>query len=109
MGSSVTQETFGNIDHGKIRGPKSETRNPKDLRWESVISDFGLLVSDFGFRISDFSFMHFTNAQLILPDSIQRGSLAIRHGRIEQISRPGKTPRHALDLRSGYLAPGFID
>ena len=53
--------------------------------------------------------MTFTNAQLILPDTIQRGSLTVRDGRIAQIFRVAKSSRDHLDLRGGYLAPGFID
>jgi N-acetylglucosamine-6-phosphate deacetylase len=54
--------------------------------------------------------MIFKNAQLILPDTIQRGSVTVRNGRIAQIAR-GAQPkqRGAMDLRGGYLAPGFID
>jgi len=59
--------------------------------------------------------MLFTNAQLILPDSVSRGSLHVRDGRISQVTasnaqRRSPGPRaHALDLRGGFLAPGFID
>ena len=51
----------------------------------------------------------FTNAQLILPDSIQRGSLTVRAGRIASLSRSAGLRPGSLDLRGGYLAPGFID
>jgi N-acetylglucosamine-6-phosphate deacetylase len=53
--------------------------------------------------------MQFTNAQLILPDSIQRGSLTARNGRIASLSRSAGLRPGTLDLRGGYLAPGFID
>ncbi len=53
--------------------------------------------------------MQFTNAQLILPDSIQRGSLTVRNGRIASLSRSAGLRPGSLDLRGGYLAPGFID
>lgn len=54
--------------------------------------------------------MHFHNARLILPDGIERGSVSAREGRISQIKRGLKAPRGgSLDLRGGYLAPGFID
>ena len=53
--------------------------------------------------------MNFTNAKLILPDTIQRGSLTVRDGRISQISRSLMRTRDQIDLRGGYLAPGFID
>lgn len=55
--------------------------------------------------------MDITNARLILPDEIQRGSLSLRAGRIHKISsNPApKTRGETLNLRGGYLAPGFID
>ncbi len=58
--------------------------------------------------------MHFHNARLILPDGIERGSASVREGRISQIKRGLEAPRgsslgSSLDLRGGYLAPGFID
>ncbi len=53
--------------------------------------------------------MTFTNAQLVLPDAIQRGSLTLRDGGITQITNSRKAARGAIDLRGGYLAPGFID
>ncbi|MDO8538805.1 MAG: N-acetylglucosamine-6-phosphate deacetylase [Opitutaceae bacterium] len=55
--------------------------------------------------------MQFTNARLILPDEIRRGSLAIRNGRIARLSSATKPARgaDALDLKGGFLAPGFID
>jgi N-acetylglucosamine-6-phosphate deacetylase len=52
--------------------------------------------------------MLFTNAQIILPDRIQRGALEVREGRIAKISSTVKSS-DAIDLRGGYLAPGFID
>ena len=57
--------------------------------------------------------MEITNAGLILPDSIQRGSLSIRNGRIQKISKNSKSAAKAkgerVDLRGGFLAPGFVD
>jgi N-acetylglucosamine-6-phosphate deacetylase len=55
--------------------------------------------------------MTFTNAQLILPDSIRRGTLTSRAGRIGRISGTSKAGRSGgeTDLRGGYLAPGFVD
>jgi N-acetylglucosamine-6-phosphate deacetylase len=55
--------------------------------------------------------MQFVNAQIILPDSIQHGSLVVRAGRIQQISKSIKGARGAdtVDVRGGYLAPGFVD
>jgi N-acetylglucosamine-6-phosphate deacetylase len=52
--------------------------------------------------------IQFTNAQLVLPDSIARGSLEVREGRIARISKSAAT-KNAIDLRGGYLAPGFVD
>ncbi len=55
--------------------------------------------------------MQFTNARLILPDSIEHGSLTVRNGRVANISRAKKSNKLAngLDMGGGYLAPGFID
>jgi N-acetylglucosamine-6-phosphate deacetylase len=52
-----------------------------------------------------------TNARLILPGEIRRGSLSIRAGQIHTISsNPApKTKGESINLRGGYLAPGFID
>ena len=53
--------------------------------------------------------MHLTNAQLILPDAIQTGSLLIRDGLINSLNkRPAKSVP-TMNLGGGYLAPGFID
>lgn len=58
--------------------------------------------------------MQFINAQLILPDSIERGALTIRDGRMARVSTRGagaggKNVAGAVDLRGGFLAPGLID
>ena len=57
--------------------------------------------------------MEITNARLILPDEIRRGSLCIRSGQIHKFSSdPAATKRagtNTINLRGGYLAPGFID
>jgi N-acetylglucosamine-6-phosphate deacetylase len=53
--------------------------------------------------------MTFTNAQLILPDRIERGSLTVRDGRIAGAGKLNSKASNAIDLRGGYLAPGFID
>ena len=57
------------------------------------------------------AFMQLVNAQLVLPDSLQRGAVTVRQGRIAQISkgRAKVNAAEAIDLRGGYLAPGFID
>jgi N-acetylglucosamine-6-phosphate deacetylase len=55
--------------------------------------------------------MQFTNARLVLPDSMESGSLTLRNGRIDGVSRTKKSNRstNSIDLRGGFLAPGFID
>ena len=57
--------------------------------------------------------MEITNARLILPDSVQRGSLSIRSGQIHKISKNFKPATNSkesvMDLRGGFLAPGFVD
>ena len=57
--------------------------------------------------------MEITNARLILPDAIERGSLHIRNGRIHKISKNTKSTTakrgERLDLRGSFLAPGFVD
>ncbi|HTD66160.1 MAG TPA: N-acetylglucosamine-6-phosphate deacetylase [Candidatus Limnocylindria bacterium] len=56
--------------------------------------------------------MYFTNARLILPDKMVRGSLVVRNGLIGRISRsakPNPPNKNTLDLRGGFLAPGFFD
>lgn len=53
--------------------------------------------------------MTFTNAQLVLPDALQRGSLIVRNGRIGEITRTSRLTGDVFNLRGGYLAPGFID
>jgi N-acetylglucosamine-6-phosphate deacetylase len=53
--------------------------------------------------------MQFTNAQIIFPDRIERGCLSVRNGRIGPVQRAGKVTAGDIDLKGGYLAPGFID
>ncbi|SVD41485.1 uncharacterized protein METZ01_LOCUS394339, partial [marine metagenome] len=57
--------------------------------------------------------MEITNARLILPDSVQRGSLSIRSGQIHKISKNSELATNSkesvMDLRGGFLAPGFVD
>jgi len=54
-----------------------------------------------------------TNARLIFPDEIRRGSLSIRSGQIHKLSSDlaaqKKSGTNTMNLRGGYLAPGFID
>ena len=55
--------------------------------------------------------MQLTNARLILPDVIREGSLTLREGRIANVGRahPKARDKERLDLKGGFLAPGFID
>lgn len=53
--------------------------------------------------------MQWTNGQIILPDRIETGSVTSTSGRITRVIRNGTPKKVALDLRGGYLAPGFID
>jgi N-acetylglucosamine-6-phosphate deacetylase len=60
--------------------------------------------------------MQLVNARLVLPDEIVRGTLAVRGGCIQKISKAaGKTssqtvrPDGTIDLKGGFLAPGFVD
>jgi N-acetylglucosamine-6-phosphate deacetylase len=55
--------------------------------------------------------MHFCNAQIVLPDSIRKGSLTVRQSRIQKISGATTAGKQGerIDLKGGFLAPGFID
>ena len=53
--------------------------------------------------------MYLTNAQLILPNAIQCGALAILNGKIHSLNKRPSKSVPAMDLGGGYLAPGFID
>jgi N-acetylglucosamine-6-phosphate deacetylase len=61
--------------------------------------------------------MRLTNAQLILEDQIIPGSLQVEGGRIKKVVTSRSAARsngkadsdNTLDLKGGYLAPGFID
>jgi len=56
--------------------------------------------------------MTFTHARLILPNETVAGSLTVRDGRIAEVNRrAGRAGRggNSIDLRGGYLAPGFVD
>src|SRR6185295_12178506 len=53
--------------------------------------------------------MIFANARLILPDGIRDGlELVVENGKIADI-REQSSGADAIDLRGGFLAPGFID
>lgn len=55
----------------------------------------------------------FTNAQLVLPDGVARGSLAVRDGRIADLAEgrgaPGTWPSTLVDLEGDFLLPGLIE
>jgi N-acetylglucosamine-6-phosphate deacetylase len=57
--------------------------------------------------------MQFLNAQLVLPDRVQRGALTVRNGRIAAMtagkSGAAKSSGDTFDLKGGFLAPGFVD
>jgi N-acetylglucosamine-6-phosphate deacetylase len=55
--------------------------------------------------------MQLVNAKLVLAEEVRGGSLEVRNGIIQKVSRtenprPGK---QVFDLKGGFLAPGFID
>jgi alpha-D-ribose 1-methylphosphonate 5-triphosphate diphosphatase len=51
----------------------------------------------------------FTNAMLILPDDLLRGTLVVRDGRIAEISETLSHAPGAIDLAGDYLMPGVVD
>jgi N-acetylglucosamine-6-phosphate deacetylase len=51
----------------------------------------------------------FTNATLILPDRLERGSLLVESGRIAVVGGGADSGATIIDLGGDYLAPGFID
>ncbi len=51
----------------------------------------------------------FTNALLILPDTLQRGTLVIRDGVIAEISDQISHAPGAIDMDGAYLMPGVVD
>ena len=50
-----------------------------------------------------------SNARLVLEDEVVHGSLAVKDGRISDISAGGTASPGAEDLDGDYLLPGFID
>lgn len=51
----------------------------------------------------------FKNAQLVLPDTVQTGSLSVEGGRIKGFdAHPSALPQ-AIDLEGDYLMPGFVE
>ena len=53
--------------------------------------------------------MIFTNAQLVLRDRVQAGTLVVRDGRIAEIDDARSHAPGAVDLDGDYLMPGVID
>src|SRR4051812_37999875 len=60
--------------------------------------------------------MRLINAQLILEDRIVAGSVQTAGGRIAKVTAgkaaagaSGKSAANTIDLKGGYLAPGFVD
>lgn len=60
--------------------------------------------------------MRLINAQLILEDQIATGSLQVQEGLIKKVTASGRSrassgpaSANTIDLKGGYLAPGFID
>lgn len=50
-----------------------------------------------------------TNAQLVLPDRVQPGTLVLRDGRIAEVQPGPSTAPGALDCGGDWLAPGLIE
>ncbi|WBV41478.1 alpha-D-ribose 1-methylphosphonate 5-triphosphate diphosphatase [Pseudoroseomonas cervicalis] len=50
-----------------------------------------------------------TNAQLVLPDRVEPGTLLLREGRIAEIQPGLSHAPGAIDLEGDYLIPGVID
>ena len=51
----------------------------------------------------------FTNAQLVLPDEVVKGSLTSQHGLIQHMDQGHTSLPHAIDLQGDYLIPGLIE
>jgi N-acetylglucosamine-6-phosphate deacetylase len=54
----------------------------------------------------------FTNAQIVLPDAVVRGAVRVQDGRVAEVlsgERKSGASESAIDLRGGFLAPGFVD
>ena len=50
-----------------------------------------------------------TNADIVLPDAVVRGTLRVQGGLIADIQPGGSTASEALDLAGDYLLPGAVD
>jgi len=51
----------------------------------------------------------FTNALLVLPDAILRGTLVLRDGRIAEVAEGTSHIRAARDMDGDFLIPGVVD
>lgn len=51
----------------------------------------------------------FANARIVTPDAVIDGSLAMRGGRIADISSTNTAVAGALDIGGDYLLPGFVE
>ncbi len=51
----------------------------------------------------------FTNAQLVLPDEVVKGSLTSQQGLIQHMDQGHTSLPHAIDLQGDYLIPGLIE
>ncbi|MEQ9123653.1 MAG: alpha-D-ribose 1-methylphosphonate 5-triphosphate diphosphatase [Alphaproteobacteria bacterium] len=49
------------------------------------------------------------NADLVTPEGVRRGYVAISGGRIAEIGEGDRVPAGALDLEGDYLAPGLVE
>lgn len=49
------------------------------------------------------------NADLVTPDGVRRGYVAISGGRIAEVGEGDRVPAGALDLEGDYLAPGLVE
>ncbi len=51
----------------------------------------------------------FTNAVVVLPDAVVRGTLVVRDGRIVDVQAGPSAARSACDMDGDYLIPGIVD
>ena len=51
----------------------------------------------------------FTNAKLVLPDEVVKGSLTSQHGLIQNIDQGLSSVAKAIDLQGDYLIPGLVE
>ena len=51
----------------------------------------------------------FTNTVVVLPDTVVRGTLVVRDGRIADVQAGPSAARSACDMDGDYLIPGIVD